>query len=643
MGDTAALGIDLAATSLEDMAGATEKLDAQYNTLGAVAQGAFRKMQLALEPFGAVMLTVANAAMPMFEEGLANVEAVMAIAAGAVESFVANLQEGMAPLDAFIEAIWDIAPQSVLDALVNLRDNIIPALGLAFATYVQPVIDFVLEFVKMQDVMVAFAIVAGVVLIPIIWGILAPILAVIAVVALVVAAIALLRTAWEQNWGGIQEKTAAVIGFILPLVQGALASIQAWWAENGAAIMAAVSAHVEFVIGVFTNLFNFIMPLVQQGLAAISAWWTENGAAVMANVSVMWEFVSQGFTMAIDNLKLMLKAFFQFLTGDFEGAKNTVIALVSGWWDTVKVIFYTAVTIIQTAFSSVDWGAIGSSIVQGMADGIRNGAGWIVDAAKAALATSIVFQRRDQFRFAEIRPKGVGDVDLGVGNLPEQEVADAQLAAGAHQQVGIRNTGRVKVIADLLLVDVGNVDGTGPDFTCDAAHGVHQLCAATVTQRQHQREAGIVLQPLDALGELVLGGARHLVDAPDGSQADVVLVQFLDLGPQIEFQQMHQGGDFGPWPVPVLTGERVERQVLHAELAAGAHDGADAVRTAPVPFHARQAALLGPASVAVHDDGDVLRNLLGRGAAHRKMVSARRAPTLTMLSREPVSCASFCR
>jgi phage-related protein len=389
MGDTAALGIDLAATSLEDMAGATEKLDAQYNTLGAVAQAAFRKMQLALEPFGAVMLTVANAAMPMFEEGLANVEAGMAIAAGAVESFVANMQEGMSPLDAFVEAIWDIAPQSILDALVNLRDNIIPALGLAFATYVQPVIDFVLQFVKMQDVMVAFAIIAGVVLIPIIWGILAPILAVIAVVALVVAAIALLRTAWEQNWGGIQEKTAAVIAFILPLVQGALASIQAWWAENGAAIMAAVSAHVEFVIGVFTNLFNFIMPLVQQGLAAISAWWTENGAAVMATVSAMWEFVSQGFTMAIDNLKLILKAFFQFLTGDFEGAKNTVIALVSGWWATVQTIFNTAVTNIQTAFSGIDWGAIGSSIVQGIANGIRNGAGWIVDAAKAAAQSAL--------------------------------------------------------------------------------------------------------------------------------------------------------------------------------------------------------------------------------------------------------------
>ena len=42
------------------------------------------------------------------------------------ESFINNLQEGMSVIDAFIEAIWDIAPQPVLDALVAFRDNILP-------------------------------------------------------------------------------------------------------------------------------------------------------------------------------------------------------------------------------------------------------------------------------------------------------------------------------------------------------------------------------------------------------------------------------------------------------------------------------------------------------------------------------------
>ena len=38
---------------------------------------------------------------------------------------------------------------------------------------------------------------------------------------------------------------------------------------------------------------------------------------------------------------------------------------------------------------------------------------------------------------AEVGPEAVGDEDLGVGDLPEQEVRDALLARGADDEVGV--------------------------------------------------------------------------------------------------------------------------------------------------------------------------------------------------------------
>ena len=46
-------------------------------------------------------------------------------------------------------------------------------------------------------------------------------------------------------------------------------------------------------------------------------------------------------------------------------------------------------------------------------------------------------------------------IELGVGALPEQEVAGALLAAGPDDQVGIGLAGGVEVLAEPLLVDLG--------------------------------------------------------------------------------------------------------------------------------------------------------------------------------------------
>jgi phage-related minor tail protein len=413
MGADFLIGIDSLSTGLDDMAGATEALDAQYNTLGAVAQGAFRKMQLALEPFGAVMLTVANAVMPMFEEGLANVEAGMAIAAGAVESFVANLQEGMAPLDAFIEAIWDIAPHSVLDALVNLRDNIIPALGLAFVTYVQPVIDFVAQFVAMQDVMIALGVVLGVILLPIIASAGAAFVAMVVAVAPLIAAfmglvalVALLRTAWEENWGGIQEKTAAVwvvlqevfaqlsawvTGTLIPTLQ---TLYDKWVVEVWPAIQLALQTAWTYISKVFTELTAWVTGTLIPTLQMLyDKWVTEVWPTIQTVTENVWTAIEAIFTEIGRWINDNLGPWAEYLGEKFSEAFDLAKDKVDEMWKKVEPVFTViydwlkvkldeAVKSIGTAWDSV-MGTIGGAAetakgkVQPLVDAITGFWNWI--------------------------------------------------------------------------------------------------------------------------------------------------------------------------------------------------------------------------------------------------------------------------
>ena len=63
-----------------------------------------------------------------------------------------------------------------------------------------------------------------------------------------------------------------------------------------------------------------------------------------------------------------------------------------------------------------------------------------------------------------VRPQCFGEPQLGVGELPQQEVADAQVAPGADEEVGRREVGQRGVRAEGGFVDVPGLQASGRDF-----------------------------------------------------------------------------------------------------------------------------------------------------------------------------------
>lgn len=352
------------------------------------------------EQIGAALLPALTGVADMFLDGLNSeqgqaalagmVTMVDALAAGIgtaaeiVSSFAGNLDEGMTPLDSFIEAIWDVAPQWLLDALVDLRDNILPAIADFFANNIQPIADWVAQNVEMQDALMAVGVVVASIVLPALAGIVAAVAPVVAVAALLVGGIALLRTAWENDWGGIQEKTQAVIDYVVPLVQTALANIQQWWADNGASIIASAQNAWNTISGAVQAVIAFVVPLVQNTLAAIQQFWQAHGETIMTVVGGLWENIKTMFSGAFAVISEIFAAFKAAFEGDWYGFGEHLRGAWDALWQMIGELLRNQLTILGAIAAD-----LGDSIVDGIANGIRNGAGAITDAARGAAQAAL--------------------------------------------------------------------------------------------------------------------------------------------------------------------------------------------------------------------------------------------------------------
>jgi hypothetical protein len=124
----------------------------------------------------------------------------------------------------------------------------------------------------------------------------------------------------------------------------------------------------------------------------------------------------------------------------------------------------------------------------------------LAQAAEAALALLVVLDGLQQVDAAEVGPEAVGDEDLRVGDLPQQEVRDALLARGADDQVGVGHVPRVEVVGDVVLVEARSRPSTWRRSSSeqprwwasamrsaeDRARRVDNLRARTVVQRQRK-------------------------------------------------------------------------------------------------------------------------------------------------------------
>ena len=341
-----------------------------------------------LSPILSIVSDLAERAMPYLSDILDTVTPIIQSVADTARKLFDNIQMGMRPVDAFSIAIEGLLGNEAASWFRNTVASIQELIA-TVQRVLEPIFSAISSIVEWQDVAIAFAIAIGAVVIPVIWGILSPILVVVATVGALVAVIAVLRTAWENNWGGIQEKTAAAMEFVRGVITSVSEGIRSFWAAHGEAILATAAAIWEAIKTAVNAAITTIQTIIQTISTAIQTFWATHGEAILAKAQEIWDFISSYIETAMSVISSVFAAFKAAFEGDWTAFGEKLREAWDTAWEFVKTTFTNAKdSLIESVsnlildmiakFTSTDWGQLGRNVIDGILQGLANGLATII-------------------------------------------------------------------------------------------------------------------------------------------------------------------------------------------------------------------------------------------------------------------------
>jgi phage-related protein len=213
----------------------------------------------------------------------------------------------------------------------------------------------------------------------------------------------------------IRKAIAGVPG-VLATLNGALATVLVFLQPLTDAITTFGTVFVTAMTSAGGAISEYLASPVMQGY--LEALTTQLGALatlvrdvlVLAfqGLTIAWKLLSDGFTIAWPYIKVVLDAFYSLITigmatttgiltalsqlvkGDFQGAWTTMKDTVGNALEDLWAFFVTLDKNLTSFFDEIvpEALALGTNIVQGIANGIKNGAGIVADAARNAASAA---------------------------------------------------------------------------------------------------------------------------------------------------------------------------------------------------------------------------------------------------------------
>jgi hypothetical protein len=199
--------------------------------------------------------------------------------------------------------------------------------------------------------------------------------------------------------------------------------------------------------------------------------------------------------------------------------------------------------------------------------------------AEAASAGGELGERLFERHTREVGPQLVAEDELGVGRLPQEVVGEAALSARADDDLGVMHLGGVEELSEVLLLAA--LEGAG---------SVEDLRPPAVVESNEKGDAGVgacnALGPAHPLDERI----GQTSPAADEAHANAFLVQLRGFLGDAEVEHLHESLNLLGWARPVLGGEGVHGELLHAELRGVAQAGLQVVGARAVTFVDRKVA-----------------------------------------------------
>lgn len=353
MGVSFTEGLTAAGTLMADFEGAADSLNVKYDSLGKFFEGMWRRVQVAIMPVGEALLYVANLIMPSVEQAFAWFEngliPIVEAASYAFEVFAANLIRGANPIMALNWGLSEFfkslgiaseATGNITTQIWFFYQDVLKAKE-AVLEFVTPIAKWIAEFVSWKDVLVVLGGAIAAVVIPAIISIATAIGPILLAVGAAIAVVALLRNAWENNWGGIRDKVQEVIDFIVPFVNNAISSIRQWWEDNWEGIQAKVQSVIDFIVPFLNNAIN-----------NIRQWWAANGQQIIANVRDAWNNIVSAISNTIQEIRAFILDFLGQVEAWWSTHGETVIATVTGFINQIRTEIENGLALIVSLWEN---------------------------------------------------------------------------------------------------------------------------------------------------------------------------------------------------------------------------------------------------------------------------------------------------
>lgn len=183
-------------------------------------------------------------------------------------------------------------------------------------------------------------------------------------IGLIILGIGVLAAAWVADFGGIQEKTAAVWAAIQPaltqlwtMLQGqlvaSLVALGAWWASVWPQIQSATLAAWTALQPILTQLWTMLQTSLPAALTLLQTWfnnaWTAISTAVgtaMATagplLTQLWTWLQVGLPLALTTLQSWFTTAWATITGSVttaSGSMTGVFTTIQTAWNTLVALF----------------------------------------------------------------------------------------------------------------------------------------------------------------------------------------------------------------------------------------------------------------------------------------------------------------
>lgn len=253
------------------------------------------------------------------------------------------------------------------------------------ALWIKDVFDGIVETIQNdKGIVVAIFGALGIAIAAAMWPAIAAILPIIATFALVAGAIYLLYTAWTQNWGDIQGKTAELWAWLQPILQ----NVWDWLAVNvPIAIQTLSDFWTNTLLPALTTIWDWLATNIPAALQKLSDFWT----------GVLLPAVTEVYNWFMITLYPFFLAFASFLNTVF----SIALTALAGIWQNVLLPAIQAVAQwlgekLQPVFQALSdwWTTTGQPIAKAIAEwfgekiagafvavtkGIQDVTNWIID------------------------------------------------------------------------------------------------------------------------------------------------------------------------------------------------------------------------------------------------------------------------